>query len=311
MSRPAILGGDAVLAHGRPYAERADIDTPWHDRLALGLHATLVEPLRQRLSSDEQRMMRAIAEATHRHDPILQAETDEQLRHRLPGLRARLRRQGFDLPLVGECFSLIREAAGRTLGLRHHDTQLMAGWALLQGHLAEMATGEGKTFAGTLAAATMALSGSPVHVITVNDYLAERDAAKMTPLYRFLGLEVGVVVQGMARPARRQAYACAITYCTNKELAFDYLRDRVATQKRASRMHLALQRLGGDARDEPDLVLRGLHFAIVDEADSVFIDEARTPLILSVSRDAARESADAEAALALASQLVQGQDYSV
>ncbi|HET6788637.1 MAG TPA: hypothetical protein VFH49_11780, partial [Aquabacterium sp.] len=90
VSRPAILGGDAVLAHGRPYAERADIDTPWHDRLALSLHAILIEPLRQRLSSDEQRMMRAIAEATHRHDLILQSETNDELRLRLPGLRARL-----------------------------------------------------------------------------------------------------------------------------------------------------------------------------------------------------------------------------
>ena len=122
----------------------------------------------------------------------------------------------------------------------------------------------------------------------LNDYLAARDAEEMGPLYRFLGLTVGVVVQGRTRPERRAAYACSITYCSNKELAFDYLRDRVALARRASRLHLSLERLRGDASREEDLVLRGLHFAIVDEADSVFIDEARTPLILSAtSRSAA------------------------
>jgi preprotein translocase subunit SecA len=184
----------------------------------------------------------------------------------------------------------------------------MAGWGLLQGRLVEMATGEGKTFAATLPACTVALAGHPVHVITVNDYLAERDAAEMQPLYAFLGLDVGVVVQGMSPAERRAAYACAITYCTNKELAFDYLRDRVAAQ-RASPLHLALEGLRGESTQSDKLVLRGLHFAIVDEADSVFIDEARTPLILSAATPAREDEERCRQILALAQQLRAGEHY--
>src|SRR5262249_12702891 len=157
----------------------------------------------------------------------------------------------------------------------------MAGWALLQGKLVEMETGEGKTIAATLAASTMAMAGYPVHVITVNDYLAQRDADEMGPLYRLLGLSGGAVVQGMPKPDRRRAHGGSCTYCTNKELAFDYWRDRVASASRSSKLHLSLDKLSGSSRRDEDLVLRGLYFGIVDEADSVFIDEARTPLILS------------------------------
>ncbi|MFZ1908038.1 MAG: prepilin peptidase, partial [Burkholderiales bacterium] len=226
-------------------------------------------------------------------------------------LRERLRRDGFAAELVGECFALVREAAARTLGKRHFDPQLMAGWALLQGRLVEMETGEGKTFAATLPASTVALAGYPVHVITVNDYLAGRDAEEMGPLYRFLGLSVGVVVQGMERDDRRDAYARSITYCTNKELAFDYLRDRVALARSSSRLHLALEKLRGAAARDAELVLRGLYFGIVDEADSVFIDEARTPLILASAGRAAQEKDQCERALALAASLAAGEDYGV
>jgi preprotein translocase subunit SecA len=227
-------------------------------------------------------------------------------------MRAQLRRNGFVPELVGRCFALVREAAARAIGQRHYDVQLMAGWALLQGKLVEMETGEGKTIAATLPASTVAMAGYPVHVITVNDYLAQRDADEMGPLYRLLGLSVGAVIQGMPKPARRQAYASSITYCTNKELAFDYLRDRVALVHRSSRLHLSLEKLRGNnaCRDE-ELVLRGLYFGIVDEADSVFIDEARTPLILSSTAGDAEEKAQCEQALEFARRLDRGDDYAV
>src|SRR5439155_1081715 len=255
--------------------------------------------------------LRRVAELADRHEQRLRSAADADLGALADGMRARLRRDGFAPELVGECFALVREAASRCIGKRHYRSQLLAGWALLQGRLVEMETGEGKTFAATLPACTAALAGYPVHVVTVNDYLAERDATEMGPLYRFLGLSVGVVVQGMPKAARREAYARSVTYCTNKELAFDYLRDRVALARRSSRLHLALERLRGDAARDDDLVLRGLHFGIVDEADSVFIDEARTPLILSASTQAAGEQEQCQRALAFAGELVAGQDYTV
>ncbi len=224
-------------------------------------------------------------------------------------MRVRLRRDGFVAALVGECFALVREAATRTIGQRHYDPQLMGGWALLQGKLIEMETGEGKTIAATLPASTVALAGYPVHVITVNDYLAARDAEEMGPLYRFLGLTVDTVVQGMTAVARRQAYARSVTYCSNKELAFDYLRDRVALARRSSRLHLSLEKLRGEAPRDERLVLRGLYFGIVDEADSVFVDDARTPLILSSTTGSSEEKERSEMALQLARRLVPGEDY--
>jgi preprotein translocase subunit SecA len=226
-------------------------------------------------------------------------------------MRARLRREGLAPQIIGECFALIREAATRTIGQRHYDSQLLAGWALLQGKLVEMETGEGKTIAATLPASVVALAGFPVHIITVNDYLAKRDASEMGPLYRFLGLRVGTVIQGMTKVERTQAYGEALTYCTNKELAFDYLRDGVALGRRSSRLHLALEKLRGDADCDDKLMLRGLHFGIVDEADSVFIDEARTPLILSSSTGSTEERNLCEEALEFACRLTPSEDYTI
>ena len=211
--------------------------------------------------------------------------------------------------MVGACYALVRETAFRAVGQRHYDAQLMGGLALLQGKLVEMGTGEGKTITATLPASIVALAGYPVHVITVNDYLAQRDAEEMGPIYQFLGLTVGHVVQGMPAAERRQAYARSVTYCSNKELAFDYLRDRVALAQRGSRLHRSLEKLRGAAPRDERLVLRGLYFGIVDEADSVFIDDARTPLILSSSQGSADESEDCEAALELAALLVPVDDY--
>jgi preprotein translocase subunit SecA len=298
------------LAAARPYAERSEEEPGWHDRLAELLLAAIVRPLRDRLRDPAHRL-RPIVELADRHEQRLRAAPEAALSALADGMRARLRREGFPPDLVGECFALVREAASRTIGKRHYESQLLAGWALLQGRLVEMETGEGKTIAATLPACTVALAGYPVHIVTVNDYLVGRDAAEMEPLYRLLGLSVGVVVQGMSKAQRRDAYARSVTYCTNKELAFDYLRDRVALARRGSRLHLALERLRGDATRDEDLVLRGLHFGIVDEADSVFIDEARTPLILASATQAAGEQEQCQRALAFADSLVAGQDYTV
>jgi preprotein translocase subunit SecA len=307
MSR-AIIGTAGELAPGRPYAERSEREPGFHDRTAEFLLATALRPTRDRLR-DPARALQRILKQVERHEPALRRAADGDLATLARGIRARLRRQGFVPELVGECFALVREASSRTIGLRHYDSQLMAGWALLQGKLIEMATGEGKTIAATLPASTVALAGYPVHVITVNDYLAGRDADEMGCLYGFLGLSVGTVVQGMPRLARRAAYAKSVTYCTNKELAFDYLRDKVALTHRGSKLHLSLEKLKGSDRRDDELVLRGLYFGIVDEADSVFIDEARTPLILSSMADSTEEKDQCEQALELAQRLRPADDY--
>jgi len=227
----------------------------------------------------------------------------------LAGLRLRLTAAPWDPTLALEAFPLIRELSGRTLGMRHHDVQLFGGWSIYNGTIAEMHTGEGKTLTATLAAGTAALSGIPVHVITANDYLAARDAQLMGPLYSAMGLTVGVVVEGMPSTARREAYRCNITYTTNKQVAFDYLRDRVSRGPTRSRLRRALSKL--DAREPPALVLRGLSFAIIDEADSVLIDEARTPLILSQGTDTADEQGRYHEALELAARLRRDVDFTI
>jgi preprotein translocase subunit SecA len=186
------------------------------------------------------------------------------------------------LPLAAQAFALVREASARHLGMRHHPVQLMGGYAMLRGWLAEMRTGEGKTLTATLPAAAMALSGRPVHVVTVNDYLAARDAEAMAPLYRALGLSVAAVVSGMTPAARRAAYAADIVYCVDKELAFDHLRDRLAGGTHEPLGQRAQWLAGRDpAGRSRGRLQRGLAFALIDEADSILIDEARTPLILS------------------------------
>jgi len=195
-------------------------------------------------------------------EPQFRALSDEQLRGKTDEFRARLA-DGTDLDdLLDEAFATVREAARRTLGQRHFDTQLMGGMVLNFGKIAEMKTGEGKTLVSTLAGYLNALPGLGVHVVTVNDYLAKRDSEWMGRVYRFLGLTTGVIVHGMDDDQRREAYACDVTYGTNNELGFDYLRDN---------MKFRLE----------EMVHRPFNFAIVDEVDSILIDEARTPLIIS------------------------------
>lgn len=226
-------------------------------------------------------------------------------------LRAQLRRHGLaHIDSAAASFALVREVAARTVNMRHFDVQLVGGWAMLTGQIAEMETGEGKTLTATLTAATAALAGRAVHVITVNDYLAERDAQLMGPLYEALGISVGCVTQAMDDVARRRAYRCEVTYCSNKVVAFDYLRDRQLLGGKPRPIGMRLDALGGSGV-AAQLMLRGLQFAIIDEADSVLVDEARTPLILALE---GRPDGPAQAlhitALELARQLGKG-DFSI
>ncbi len=233
----------------------------------------------------------------------LESLSVQELGLRVGVLRPKLRREGFaDIVLAAEAFALVREAATRTVGMRHFDVQLIGAWAMLRGMLAEMETGEGKTLTATLAAATAALAGRAVHIITVNDYLAERDADTMRPVYEMLGLSVGCVRQGVDPAARRVAYGCDVTYCSNKEITFDYLRDRMVLGGKPRAIAMKVDTLDGTGAGRR-LLLRGLQFAIVDEADSVLVDEARTPLILSSESRNSQEELLHQQALFLAKQL--------
>lgn len=241
--------------------------------------------------------------------PEFAGMSDADLQAEIPRLREQLARSRWELPTIAAGFALIREQAGRRLGQRHYDVQLLGGWILLNGLVAEMETGEGKTLTATLPACIMALAGVPVHVVTVNDYLARRDADWMLPLYQAFGLSVGVIVHGMNLLERQQAYACDVTYCTNKELVFDYLKDRLASGDKPGNIQAHIRQLGRSRHDGQ--LLRGLRFAIVDEADSVLIDEARTPLVISGQGDSAYEGQVYCQAVELAGQLREGGDFSL
>ena len=195
-------------------------------------------------------------------DSTMQALSDEELKAKTPEFKERLEKGETLDDLLPEAFAVVREAADRVLHMKHYRVQLIGGILLHQGRIPEMRTGEGKTLVSTLPAYLNALEGKGVHIVTVNDYLAKRDAEWMGQVHEFLGLTVGVILNSDKNDARRAAYNCDITYVTNNELGFDYLRDNMVIYKE-------------------QLVQRDLHYAIVDEVDSVLIDEARTPLIIS------------------------------
>lgn len=195
-------------------------------------------------------------------EPKYHQMTDDELRSQTDVLRARLAAGDKEKDILPDAFALVREASIRTIGLRHFNVQMIGGMVLTSGQIAEMKTGEGKTLVATLAMYLKALHGKGAHLITVNDYLASRDASWMGEIYRFLGLTVGIIQHDMTDEERRAAYACDITYVTNSELGFDYLRDNMKFSKKQQ-------------------VLRPFFYAIVDEVDSILIDEARTPLIIS------------------------------
>jgi len=287
------------------YPERLDRRLGKLDQFGEKLIAPIARRLRRRAPSRE-----ALLAAVHAEARTVEGLGERPFQDAVAELRGRLLREGAGEALVARSFALVREAAWRTLGQRHYDAQLMGGRILLGGMVAEMETGEGKTLTATLPACTLALLGIPVHVVTVNDYLAGRDAEWMGPVYRMLGLSVGVIVHGLDPDARRKAYASDITYCSNKELVFDYLRDRMAQGARPTAIHLKLQRLY-DLETKSRRVVRGLYCAIVDEADSVLVDEARTPLIISGQGGVAPQREIYQAALDLAGQLELEQDFTI
>jgi preprotein translocase subunit SecA len=208
------------------------------------------------------RRLATVAKQVNSLEPEFEAMSDEELQGQTADFRARLEDGEALDRMMPEAFATVRESARRVLGQRHFDVQIMGGAALHLGNIAEMKTGEGKTLVATLAVYLNALPGKGVHVVTVNDYLARYHAEWMGRVYHFLGMTVGIILPGMSSAERREAYACDITYATNNELGFDYLRDNMA-----------------DSIDQ--CVQRGFNYAIVDEVDSILIDEARTPLIIS------------------------------
>ncbi|CAI0780695.1 preprotein translocase subunit SecA [Serratia entomophila] len=208
------------------------------------------------------RRMRKVVEQINQMEPDMEKLSDDELKAKTNEFRARLEKGEVLESLIPEAFAVVREASKRVFGMRHFDVQLLGGMVLNDRCIAEMRTGEGKTLTATLPAYLNALSGRGVHVVTVNDYLAQRDAENNRPLFEFLGLSIGINLPGMPAPAKREAYAADITYGTNNEYGFDYLRDNMAFSPE-------------------ERVQRKLHYALVDEVDSILIDEARTPLIIS------------------------------
>ena len=217
-------------------------------------------------SEKEIKRIRPILDKVLSYEEEYKALSDSELRAKTDEFKDRINNGETLDQLLPEAFAVCREAADRVLSMRHFPVQILGGIILHQGRISEMKTGEGKTLVATLPAYLNALSGKGVHIVTVNDYLAKRDSEWMGKLYRFLGLSVGLIIHGLDHETKKAAYDADITYCTNNELGFDYLRDNMVIYKEQK-------------------VQRGHNFAIVDEVDSILIDEARTPLIISGQGD--------------------------
>jgi preprotein translocase subunit SecA len=291
-----------------PYAERSDPEQSKLDRFIAESYAALVS----RLQRDGSAKLAHMADAVDALADEFAALADGDLRGVADRIRVELTRHGFEAPRVARAFALIREVSARRLGLRHHRSQIMGGWAMLNGGLAEMETGEGKTITALLPAVTAALAGNFVHVITVNEYLADRDGEQTRPVYEALGLTVGMVRREQSTADRQTAYGCDVVFCTNSDLVFDYLRDRMVLGHRRGRPRVLIDDLLRRGRNSAgsSLLLRGLQFVIIDEADSVLIDEAKTPLILSGGDDEP-DAGLYYLAREFARQLVAGADYNI
>ncbi len=238
--------------------------------------------------------------------------SEHEMKTHISRLRMRLHKNGLQDNLVAEAFSTVREVSNRTLGKRHFDVQLLGGWVMMNGMLAEMETGQGKTLTAALPACTAALAGIPVHIITANDYLAERDEEILRPLYRQMGLTSASVVDGMETDDRKNAYQCDIVHSTGQQITFDYLRDRMEMGDEIGALQIQLKQLQNRRQQKTSaFFLRGLCFAIVDEADSQLIDEAKTPLIISQTRQSDEQTQSYFDALYLASSLNNDADFKV
>ena len=256
------------------------------------------------------------------HDVCRQSETlkplgGKAIKEQIADSHARFRRGRAGREDQVRAFALIREAARRTLAMEPYPVQLAAGKGLTENRFVELATGEGKTLVGAIPSVIAGWRGRGCHVLTVNDYLAQRDAEIMEPLYKFCGLRVSALTEEMEPPERRDAYACDITYCTNKSVTADYLRDKLALGRLTGLTDALLarrvgNRMGGSMRGDPDaLMMRSLDTVIIDEADSILIDEAVTPLIISVESQDAERIASFAVAADLARQLEEGADFKI
>lgn len=285
--RPGIAGGTYPQ---RTITPESVLDIMFH-RLAGPLRHTRIS---------RQQMDRRV-ESIKRYSKEFAKKMPTEITGTARKLRGELHRWGLTDTLINQAFALIREASSHAVGMRHFDCQLLGGLVMLHGGVVEMETGEGKTLAAALPAATAALAGIPVYVLTVNDHLVDRDAKQLAPLYEMLGLRVDAVTSTMNPPQRKQGYSADITYCTAKQLAFDYLRDRLRLEDRETKA----------PETKNALFLRGLCYAIIDEADSILIDEARTPLIISRQGMADSEEETYRLALDLAEQLALNIDFHV
>jgi len=300
------------VRHPRPgsvlgaYPQRADERLTALDRAFAvmgGWAVRFVAPMR----GGNRRFLRAVRKAEAR----LAALPEPEIEGAVAEIRRDLRLHGLRDRYVTEAFAAVRLTAGRVLGMRHFDVQLVGGRMLLAGRIAEMDTGEGKTLTATLAAATAAMAGIPTHVVTVNDFLAARDAAAMGPLFAALGLTTGLIQEGDDPDRRRASYSCDICYVTNKQLAFDYLKDQLILGHEQRPMHLKVEALHQSDPRSWRVMMRGLCYAIVDEADSCLVDEARTPLIISRPGDMSDMEETFRRAIALGRRLATPRDFVV
>ena len=305
MSDTALLRPGVAIGQ---YPQQEDIRDSWLDKTAAEINGFF----RQYSPGKRPQYWRFVKTVQQQAEEYsLHALEETELRALSDDCRRRLYSEGFLDELVARSFAIVREVATRRLGLRHHDVQLIGGYAMLKGMIAEMETGEGKTLTATLTAATAAMAGIPVHIVTVNDFLVARDAQWMRPVYAALGLKVGTILENMSLEERQKAYACDITYCTNKQLVFDYLKDRLLLGQEGRPLHRQLEGLYSTRPRSHRLMMRGLCFAIVDEADSVLIDEARTPLVISKSGNMSQQELIYEQALSIARNLESPRDFKV
>ena len=259
----------------------------------------------------KRRRLAGIVAVTRAAGDALAGLDEPELNERRRYLRAALRRQGLHEDLVGDAFALIAHDAERCFDQRLTDGQLMGGWAALGGQIAEMGPGEGKTLAAALAAATAALAGRPSHVICASDAQASRHGERMAPLYEALGLSLGIIAHEDGPDTRRAAYGRDVTYGSSAEMAFDYLRDRMVLGAKTGDIHLMLDRLRGPRGRAARLIMRGLSFAVIDDAHGVLLDQARAPQAISGESATGDEHATAVAALALADGLEKGVHFGV
>lgn len=292
----SLLAPHPGIYYGQ-YPTKKQKNISWLEKTELYVYKLLKDVLKQ-----SRKQHQVMLNRVHTNHKFVEAMSDAVLDKCIVDIKCQLHSKGLKDEWICRAFAIIKEVSKRELGMSHYDSQLQGGWIMIHGMIAEMQTGEGKTLTATLPAACAAMANMPVHVVTVNDYLVERDTELMRPVYTRLGLTVGSVVEGMSDQQRQQAYRCDITYCTSKQLAFDYLRDRILLKQYHTDLDLRLSSLYGDSVQDK-LLLRGLSFAVVDEADSVFIDEARTPLILSAKAENSQQEELHREAIWLARQM--------